>query len=88
MSATSNGIKSYQFSGITASILGGVSFGGGSGGMGGAFIGLLILTSFNNGMILLYFDTYWKQVISGALLLLALTFDYFRTKKTRALTKI
>jgi ribose/xylose/arabinose/galactoside ABC-type transport system permease subunit len=81
MSATSNGIKSYQFSGITAAILGGVSFGGGSGGMGGAFVGLLILTSFNNGMILLYFDTYWKQVISGALLLLALTFDYINSRR-------
>jgi ribose/xylose/arabinose/galactoside ABC-type transport system permease subunit len=32
-SATSTGIKSYQFSGITAAILGGISFGGGSGGM-------------------------------------------------------
>jgi ABC-type xylose transport system permease subunit len=46
-------------------------------------VGLLILTAFNNGMILMYFDTYWKQVISGALLILALTFDFISSRKTR-----
>jgi len=35
---------------LTAAILGGISFGGGTGGMGGAFIGILILNTFNNGM--------------------------------------
>jgi ABC-type xylose transport system permease subunit len=82
-SATSNGIKSYQFAGMTAAILGGVSFGGGTGTMASAFVGLLILTSFNNGMILLYFDTYWKQVISGLLLLTALIFDFISANRAR-----
>jgi ribose/xylose/arabinose/galactoside ABC-type transport system permease subunit len=82
-SATSNGIKSSQFTGITASILGGVSFGGGTGGMGGAFVGLLILTSFTNGMVILHFDSYWRQVISGLLLILALTFDYLSARSAR-----
>lgn len=76
-SAGHNGIISSQFAGVTAAILGGVSFGGGTGGMAGAFVGLLILNAFNNGMSVIEgIDPYWQTVASGALLLVALMFDY------------
>jgi ribose/xylose/arabinose/galactoside ABC-type transport system permease subunit len=77
---TVNGILNSQFAGITAAILGGVSFGGGSGGMGGAFVGLLILNGFNNGMTVLGINPYWQTVASGVLLLIALTLDYIQVK--------
>jgi ribose/xylose/arabinose/galactoside ABC-type transport system permease subunit len=77
---TVNGILNSQFSGITAAILGGVSFGGGSGGMGGAFVGLLILNGFNNGMTVLGINPYWQTVASGVLLLIALTLDYIQAR--------
>lgn len=80
-SAVSTGIKAQQFSGITAAILGGIGFGGGSGGMAGAFVGLLILTAFSNGMVVLRVDPYWQRVVSGLILLLALTFDYFSSRQ-------
>lgn len=75
-SATVTGISGSQFAGITAAILGGISFGGGAGGMLGAFIGLLLLNCFNNGMTVMNVDPYWQTVASGALLLIALMFDY------------
>jgi ribose/xylose/arabinose/galactoside ABC-type transport system permease subunit len=78
--ATSNGIKTSQFSGITAAILGGIAFGGGAGGMGGAFVGLLILNTFSRGMLILHFDPYWQTVVSGLLLLAALTLDFLSNK--------
>ena len=81
-SATSIGIRNSQFACITAAILGGISFGGGSGNMAGAFVGLLILTAFTNGMITLSFDAYWRQVVSGLLLILALTFDYISIRRS------
>lgn len=81
-SAVSTGIMAQQFAGITAAILGGVAFGGGAGGMGGAFVGLLILTAFSNGMVVLRFDPYWRQVISGLILLLALVLDYISNKRS------
>lgn len=81
-SAVSTGIRAQQFSGITAAILGGVAFGGGSGGMGGAFVGLLILTSFTQGMIVLNVDHYWRQVVSGLILLLALALDYVSSRRS------
>lgn len=79
--ANANGIMAQQFSGITAAILGGVAFGGGAGGLGGAFLGLLILSAFSNGMVLLRFDPYWRQVVSGLILLVALAVDYFSTRR-------
>lgn len=87
-SATTTGIISHQFSGITAAILGGISFGGGSGGMLGCFVGLLILNCFNNGTNTMGFNSYVQQVFSGALLLLALGFDIISQKnQSRALMK-
>jgi ribose/xylose/arabinose/galactoside ABC-type transport system permease subunit len=77
MVANFTSTSNYAFPAITASILGGVSFGGGSGGMFGCFLGLLILNGFNNGLTIVGVEPYWQSVISGGLLLLALTFDYF-----------
>lgn len=82
-SGTLNGIQLNNFAGVTAAILGGVSFGGGSGNMGGAFIGLLILNVFNNGALLLGMSPYWQLVASGGLLLLALISDYIAHKNTQ-----
>jgi ribose/xylose/arabinose/galactoside ABC-type transport system permease subunit len=76
-------LMSNQFTGLTAAILGGISFGGGSGGMGGAFVGLLILNTFNKGTTVVKFDTYWTTVLSGALLLIALTIDFFSQKRAK-----
>jgi ribose/xylose/arabinose/galactoside ABC-type transport system permease subunit len=70
-----------QFTGMTAAILGGISFGGGSGGMGGAFLGLLVIKTFNKGMTIVGASSYLTTVLSGALLLAALTIDYFSVRR-------
>lgn len=71
---------------ITASVLGGVSFVGGSGGMTGVFIGILLLNSFKNGLVVVGLDAYYQVVASGILLIAALTLDFFREKsRLRAL---
>ena len=66
---------------ITAAVLGGVAFTGGSGTMFGGFIGLLLLSSFQNGLQVVGLDTYWRTVASGLLLALALTFDFINAKR-------
>jgi len=76
------GITDRQFFGLIAAVLGGVSFGGGSGGMGEAFVGLLIFSAFANGMFLLGVDSFLNQTIFGLLLLLSLAFDYIRVRTT------
>jgi ribose/xylose/arabinose/galactoside ABC-type transport system permease subunit len=74
--ATVQGLTLSQFAGMTAAILGGISFGGGNGGMLGAFLGLLIISAFNNGISSVGVEPYWQTAASGALLLVALSFDF------------
>jgi len=70
-----------EFDGITAAILGGVAMSGGVGSMYGTLLGLLILVGFNNGLILMNVQSFWQLVAKGVLLLMALSFDYFRSRK-------
>ena len=76
-----------QFTGLTAAILGGVSFGGGSGNMGGVFIGLMLLNSFDMGTTIVRFSHYWTTVLTGVLLLFALMLDYYGERKVQASLK-
>lgn len=78
--ATPFSVHGTEIDGIIASCLGGISFRGGSGGMLGAFIGLLLLNFFNNGLSILGLDTYWQIVASGLLLVAALTVDFISTE--------
>lgn len=80
-SATAVGITNSQFAGLTAAILGGISFGGGVGGMGGALIGILILNCFNNGMTVIDVNPYWQTIASGILLLVALGVDFMTQRR-------
>ena len=73
-------VLGQELDGITASVLGGVSFTGGSGGMLGCFIGLLLLNCFNNGLTVIGLSSYWQIVASGVLLILALVLDFYREK--------
>ena len=63
---------------ITAAVLGGVSFGGGSGGMVGVFIGVMLLTCFKNGLVVIGLGMYYQIVATGVLLIAALALDFFR----------
>ena len=76
-------LGSNQFTGVTAAVLGGISFGGGAGGMGGAFIGLLILNTFQIGMSVVGVNPNWVNVFSGVLLLIALAFDFITRQRSR-----
>ena len=76
-------LTTNQFTGLTAAILGGISFGGGVGGMGGAFVGLLILNTFQIGMGIVGVNPFWVNVFSGLLLLIALAFDFLSQQRQK-----
>lgn len=65
---------------ITAAVLGGISFMGGGGNMFGVFIGLMLLSSFQNGLVVIGLDSYIQVIAKGVLLIAALTLDFFREK--------
>ena len=69
-----------EFDAITAVILGGVSFSGGVGSMGGTVLGIILIQAFNTGLIMVNVPTFWQYVARGALLLFALTSDYLRKR--------
>ena len=80
-----DGTNAYVFSTVTAAIFGGISFGGGSGNMLGCFIGLLVLGGFQNGLQIMRYSPHWQTIAAGALLLLALSFDYVSKSRTMKL---
>ena len=70
-----------EFDAITAVILGGVSFVGGVGNMGGTILGIFLIQSFNTGLTMVNVPSFWQYVAKGGLLLFALTTDYIRKQK-------
>ncbi len=74
-------LSNNMFTGLIAAMLGGISFFGGNGGMVGVFIGLCVLNTFNTGMSILNFDTYWSGLLQGIVLVVALTLDLSGNKK-------
>ncbi|MBK0417735.1 ABC transporter permease [Leucobacter sp. CSA1] len=65
----------FEFSVLTACVLGGVSVMGGRGSLFGAFIGVLIVGVLDNGLVLLNVSEYVQLVIKGVILLTAVIYD-------------
>ena len=70
-----------EFDVISAVILGGASLSGGKGSIVGALFGALLLGTLSNGMVMLNIHTYWQQVISGVVLVLAVVLDIIKNKR-------
>lgn len=68
---------------IAAVILGGCSLSGGKGGVLGALLGVLVLRTLDNGLVLANVSSYYQEVARGAVLLLAVGFDQLRTRRRR-----
>jgi ribose/xylose/arabinose/galactoside ABC-type transport system permease subunit len=85
MQGSLTALSTSQFTGLTAAILGGISFGGGRGGMMGTFVGLIILNTFQTGMAIINAGSYWTITFQGILLIAALTLDYLSTRGTRSI---
>ena len=64
---------------ITAVILGGAALTGGVGGIGGTVLGILLLGTIENGMALMQVQTFYQQIATGCVLLIAVGFGRLRT---------
>jgi ribose transport system permease protein len=69
-----------ELSVIAAVILGGTSLTGGKGTIWGAFLGVLILGTLNNGLTLLQVNSYYQEVARGTVLLFAVGLDQLRVQ--------
>jgi len=64
---------------ITAVILGGAALTGGVGGIPGTLVGVLLLGTIANGMALMQVQTFYQQIATGCVLLIAVGFGRLRS---------
>ncbi len=70
-----------ELSVIAAVILGGTSLAGGKGTIPGTFLGVLIMGTLNNGLVLLNVSAYYQEIARGLVLLLAVAVDQLRVRR-------
>ena len=70
-SITATAGSGYELRALTAAIIGGITFDGGRGTIGGAFIGVLLLGIISNAMNILSVWPYAQTAISGAIIVIA-----------------
>jgi ribose/xylose/arabinose/galactoside ABC-type transport system permease subunit len=67
--------EGYEMDVITACILGGISVSGGEGRIGGVIIGVLMMGTLTNGMVIMNINEFWQRVVKGFVLILAVVID-------------
>lgn len=65
----------FEMQVIASVIVGGVSIAGGRGTLGGAIIGVLILSVLSNGLVLMDVNTFWQNILRGSVIILAVFLD-------------
>ena len=63
------------FDAAAAVLLGGTSFAGGLGGVGGTAVGVLFLATLQNGLSVSGVPSYWQQIITGLILIAVVSLD-------------
>lgn len=74
----------YELDAIAAVIIGGASFAGGSGTIGGTAIGVLMIAVLRNGLVLLNVPTEWQTVAIGLVIIGAVYVDVLRQRARRS----
>lgn len=67
--------EGYEMNAIASAVIGGVSLTGGRGNIFGSFIGALIIGTIANGLDVMGISAYYKQIIQGGIILMAVFFD-------------
>ncbi|GHT57201.1 ribose ABC transporter permease [Spirochaetia bacterium] len=69
-----------EFTGLTAAIIGGISFKGGKGTIAGLVIGVFIVQIIGNGMQLAGWGVYSQYIVKGIILIMAVALDSLKNK--------
>ena len=81
--ATSNLGKDLELSVIAAAVIGGTALAGGAGTIIGAALGALLMSSLQNGMVLMGIPTEWQNVVLGTVLLGAVIWNTVTSRRRR-----
>ena len=74
----------FELDAIAAVVLGGTSFSGGVGTLGGTLLGVFVIGILNNGLNLLNINSFWQLVIKGVVILLAVYVDILKKRGKQA----
>lgn len=73
--------EAILFDAAAAVLIGGTSFRGGIGGVAGTAVGVLFLGVLQNGLSVSGIESFWQQVITGTILILAVLVETLRTEE-------
>lgn len=76
--------EGYETDAIAAAVLGGTSFFGGTGSVGGLIIGVLIIGIISNGLNLMHVNSYWQYVLKGIIIIVAVYVDMIKQRRQNA----
>jgi ribose transport system permease protein len=79
--------EAVLFDAAAAVLLGGTSFAGGIGGVGGTAVGVLFLATLQNGLSVAGIASYWQQIVTGGILLVAVLLDRVQREGGAALLR-
>ena len=74
----------WEFKAVIACVMGGVSLSGGKGKPVGVALGAVFVGILENGMTLLNISSYVQQVVQGIVLVGAIAFDVYKTRRQAA----
>ncbi|MFQ9158044.1 MAG: ABC transporter permease [Blautia sp.] len=75
--------KGYEMNAVCGVVIGGGSLSGGKGSILGAIVGAFIMTVLSSGLQIMGFSTYWQNLITGIVLVIAVMIDTFRHMKNQ-----
>jgi erythritol transport system permease protein len=74
-SATADLGQFYELNAIAAVVIGGAALSGGRGTVRGTIIGAFVIGFLANGLVIVGVSPFWQQVITGAVIILAVAVD-------------
>jgi ribose transport system permease protein len=77
------GSVGLELTAITAVLLGGTGLNGGTGTVFGAILGVLVLSTLDNGLLLLGVPAFWQEVATGVVLMIAVLLQDFSGHRNR-----
>lgn len=81
--AAPNALYGGEMDVIAMAVLGGVNLAGGKGTVGGTIIGMLLVATLSNGLLLLGVSSYWQDFFIGAVILVSFCFSGWRAIKNK-----
>ncbi len=86
--AANNTAMGWELQSVAAAVIGGVSFSGGVGTLPGALLGAFVLGIINNAVNLVGISPFWKQVMYGVVILLAVVSDSLISQRLQRTSRV